>query len=272
MEQIKAPTPRQLRSAGGSVERYYKMERARLSSTTPAFFHQNVAPKAKPAEIRKTETGFAIKFPFAMKDAFRTAFPSAKWNPEAREWNVGPRSGKRLEAWAAECTQTADDIIARKEAETEAARIHAEAEDARKQAAAAAQCRAELEAARGALEAAQQELEKAKEEAKAAKLEAQSEHRKTVSLLAQYVNLDAISEAKNTMERNMNPADRVMKARFEDARQIVKSERDKLAVAGLVCQGISELARANVNRPDRDHPRNIPALAWFSVRKIQLGE
>jgi chromosome segregation ATPase len=43
--------------------------------------------------------GYAIKFPFALKDSFRQAFPSAKWNPDLKQWEVGSRSKTRLEEW-----------------------------------------------------------------------------------------------------------------------------------------------------------------------------
>lgn len=46
MEQIKAPTPRQLRAFGGSAERYYEFEKARLVAlaTAEAF---NASPEGK---------------------------------------------------------------------------------------------------------------------------------------------------------------------------------------------------------------------------------
>ncbi len=43
--------------------------------------------------------GFAIKIIYEMKDDFKESFPSAKWNSDEKVWEVGPRSGSRLEAW-----------------------------------------------------------------------------------------------------------------------------------------------------------------------------
>lgn len=223
-------------------------------------------------EIRKTEAGFAIKFPFALKDAFRAAFPSAKWDAVTREWTVGPRSGKRLQAWVAECQQAADDIAAREEAElaeAELAKVRAEIAAAREQMRSAVEYREQLEATRAAIEAAKQELAQAAAQAEAAQAETRAARNNVIDMLKLHVDLKAIDEAKRVMSKNMNPADRLAKQRFDEARQIVRAERDKLHAAGLTCDGISLLACANVNRPDRDHPRDIPGRAWFTVRQIE---
>lgn len=47
--------------------------------------------------ISKIENGFAIKFPFDLKDNFRSNFKSAKWNAAEKQWEVGSRSGKKLD-------------------------------------------------------------------------------------------------------------------------------------------------------------------------------
>lgn len=222
-------------------------------------------------QIRKTETGFAIQFPFALKDAFRAAFPSAKWDALSKEWTVGPRSGKRLEAWAAEAQQAADDIAAREEAElaqAELVKVRADIEAARQQARTAAEYRAELQATRAALEAAQAELAQANAQAATAKAETRKEQDQIVALLKTHIDLPAISAAKKAMEQNMVPGDRIKKQRFEEAREVIKAERDKLAAAGLRLQALSELASSNINRPDRDHPSNIRPRAWFEVSRI----
>lgn len=226
-------------------------------------------------EIRKIETGFAIKFPFALKDAFRATFPSAKWDALTKEWTVGPRSGKRLEAWAAEAQQAAADIAAREEAElaqAELTQIRADIEAARQQARTAAEYRAELQATRAALEAAQAELAQANAQAAAAKAETRKEQDQIVALLKTHIDLPSITAAKKEMEQNMAPGDRVKKQRFEEAREVIKAERDKLAAAGLRLQALSELASANINRPDRDHPSNIRPRAWFEVSRINNND
>ena len=222
-------------------------------------------------QIRKTASGFAIQFPFALKDAFRAAFPSSKWDALTKEWTVGPRSGKRLEAWAAEAQQAAADIAAREEAElaqAELAKVRADIEAARQQARTAAEYHAELQAVREELEAAQAELAQAAAQAAAAKAENRKEQDKIAALLKNHIDLPAIAAAKKAMEQNMVPGDRIKKQRFEEAREVIKAERDKLAAAGLRLQALSELASANINRPDRDHPSNINPRAWFEVSRI----
>lgn len=43
-----------------------------------------------------------ISFPFELKDAFREAFPNAKWNPTRREWKVVKGAKQRLKDWVKE--------------------------------------------------------------------------------------------------------------------------------------------------------------------------
>lgn len=226
-------------------------------------------------EIRKTETGFSIKFPFALKDAFRAAFPSAKWDSISKEWTVGPRSGKRLQAWADEAAQAAADIVAREEAElaqAELDQVRAAIEAARKQARTAAEYKIELAATRAALEAAQDELAQANADVAAARAETRKEQDQIVALLKTHIDLNAIANARKIMEQNMVPGDRIKKEKFEEARQTIKAERDKLAAAGLRLQALSELASANINRPDRDHPSGIRPRAWFEVSRINSND
>ena len=52
--------------------------------------------------ITKTSSGFSAKFAFELKDAFKAAFPSAKWDSDERCWKVGVRSEKRLIQFAEE--------------------------------------------------------------------------------------------------------------------------------------------------------------------------
>lgn len=54
----------------------------------------------KTIEIKTTGAGATVAFPFELKDAFRNAFPSAKWNAAAKVWTVGTRSITRLNDWA----------------------------------------------------------------------------------------------------------------------------------------------------------------------------
>lgn len=221
-------------------------------------------------ELRKTQTGFAIQFPFALKEAFRLAFPSAKWEPALREWHVGPRSGKRLEAWAAECQEAAAELTAQEEAElTEELlrKVQAAIRLARENTRRLTEYQAQTKASRAVLETAQAELKQVSAEAEVARQAVRAEQAQHTEQLAQYINLDAVKTAQGVMARSMNPADRVAKQRFEEARQTVLAERNKLLAAGLVCDAISALAFANVNRTDRGHPRNIPDTAWFSIHK-----
>jgi hypothetical protein len=43
-------------------------------------------------EIIKLENGWAVKFPYDLKDDFRRLFKSAKWNSEQKRWELGKNS------------------------------------------------------------------------------------------------------------------------------------------------------------------------------------
>lgn len=50
----------------------------------------------------KTATGFSVTVPFPLKNAFKSVFKTAKWNRLNKEWEVGPRSLKKLQKFASE--------------------------------------------------------------------------------------------------------------------------------------------------------------------------
>lgn len=42
---------------------------------------------------------WGVKFAFELKDSFKETFPSARWNQDERQWEVGTRSKQRLDDW-----------------------------------------------------------------------------------------------------------------------------------------------------------------------------
>ncbi len=233
-------------------------------------------------EIIKTATGFAIRFPFPLKDAFRAAFPAAKWNADEKRWEVGPRSGKRLEQWAAEAQEATADILAREEVEmnaVELAQVRAAIAQARRGAKSAeasaiklAEIRAQLIEVNAELAAAQGELAAAKSKADVESAKVEQEKAAILGRLGATINMTAVKDAERIMAMNMNSADRRKKDIFETARATVKAERNKLRDAGFECVALEILATANVNRPDRDHPKFIKESDWYAVRPYNADE
>lgn len=220
-------------------------------------------------KIEKTAAGFSAKFPFELKEQFRTAFPSAKWDSVSRCWRVGPRSGKRLEQWVAaveasgviaELDQRDEQILAQEELATlqdQLSEIEAgiRAERTRK---------ASFEATKAAMQEALQQLQKARHElvdvknqADIAASEAATARNDATEMLKQHIDLDAVISAHARMNRVAGKVGRQAKDEFTDAQQSIKRERDKLLAAGLISYGLNALVFANFNRPDRDNPRDV---------------
>ena len=224
-----------------------------------------------PIEIQKIPSGYAVAFPIALKDAFRAAFPRATWNRDARRWEVGPRSKPRLETWVAEAQQAAAVLAARDEADlvaedlervrAEIARVDRECGTLDSQIERAREAHVLLASARVALLAA----EARKAAAETARAEARSE---VDALLARIIDIAAVKRAASTMASNMVPADSSRKARFELAREVCRTAHTQLHEAGFSLTALSKLALANVNRPDRDHPRSILDSDWYDLHRI----
>lgn len=205
--------------------------------------------------VTPTAAGFAVKFPFALKDQFKRVFPSARWDGDGRAWIVGPRSKARLEQWVAaagEAAQAADAAETAALTEAELAEVRAqlttlrsEIESVRCGERALTRTRELLDAERAKLADAQAEAEEAKRARKAAFAGAKA-------LLSGVIDIDAVIALARTMAANHKPADRQAKARFSEAQDACVVQRDRLRAAGFESRGLNFLVRANINRPDRD--------------------
>lgn len=220
-------------------------------------------------QVIKRGEGFAVKFPFALKDSFKSAFPSAKWNPDAKQWEVGSRLKKRLDTWVEEAEAAAASAAANEEAgliaeelskvKNELARLQKDIGNLDALKAKIQESRSALEEARGALKAAETRKQQAEQETA-------SEKARVDELLASVFDVAAVKQAARTMAANMVPADRNKKSRFEEARKVAGDARRKLMDAGFTLVALGKLAGANVNRPDRDHPSKILESDWYDLR------
>ncbi|NVZ11670.1 hypothetical protein HW932_20705 [Allochromatium humboldtianum] len=223
-------------------------------------------------EILPLSKGYGVRFPFALKEAFRVAFPSAKWNRDDRHWEVGVRSKKRLEAWIEAVKETAEALAIKEELDfvpEELEKIRFQLEAVEREIGTAQALRERLGESRALLEAARAPLieAKARQEAQAAALI--QEKADVNALLMSLIDLHAVKKAVDVMASNMVPADRGRKERFEAARAVVSLARDQLHEAGFALVAIDKIASANVNRPDRDHPyRHVLESDWYALRRV----
>lgn len=226
-------------------------------------------------DIKKIEGGFAIKFPKPLLEAFKSAFKSARWNPLAVQWEVGPRTGKRLEQWAEEVKEAAEALAAAEEAEMaaqellalreEIARVKLAIDSAVEEKEKLASIRAMLDEEKATIaliKLDKLDREKADESLK-------EEKRAVIARLKEMCDLESVRQACITMSKTHDPSDRVKKARFKEAQQIAVQEREILAKRGWGCEAVTYVATANINRPDRDGMKNMPQGAWLNIYRLQ---
>lgn len=216
-------------------------------------------------QISKTliETGAAVKFPYELKDAFRNAFPSAKWNPSQKRWEVGSRSIKRLDQWISELNKT--NVIAEIEARDESDLVEKEIEFLQRE---IENVRREINSSRANIEAIKSRKDKAnelkeiletqKEELRQVAVEqckAIEEEQKAAddvqSLIFHIVSKDKVNEIRSNMRRNWIPK-AGYKQKFEEYQAQARSIIEELEKFGIECKALTLAARANFNRPDRD--------------------
>lgn len=161
----------------------------------------------------------------------------------------------------------AGDDAAMAEEELAALRERIEATRSRKES--AESYLAKLKATRRLIQEASEALANVSKDFEAVQERGKSERCEIEALLKGVVDLGQLRREAATMAANMVPADSMKKSKFEDARAVVKSARDRLRDAGFVCSAISKLATANVNRPDRDHPKDISENEWFNIWKVE---
>ena len=216
--------------------------------------------------------GFAIRPPYALKDQFREAFPSAKWNPAEKRWEVGPRSGKRLEQWAKAVQPLADAIATADQVEYSQAELDRLNEQIRRS-------RREIEIRRGnvekaaavaaALAQAKQEIAALQEEAAQARQEEEAARLQIEAQIAGVLDMSAIEAAQTEMRQQYNRVGAVARQKWEKAREVFLGAEETLERLGLVSVGISQLAHLNFNRPDRDDPREVTSCELRDFRVIR---
>ena len=223
------------------------------------------AEQATPAPtITRQGDRHAIAFPIELKDQFRAAFRSAKWDPQYRVWTVGPRSRTRLEAWADEVRASGilEDLAARDERDLSVrelselrhriARLRSEigaAEAARREAedakAACTEVRTTLDADRPRLDAAREAAVRENDELDAARTALWAR-------LEGIVDLAEIEGLRREMLRTWRAQTARNRERFEPLQRRMREIRDAMHDVGVTSRAVRLAAAANYNRPDRD--------------------
>jgi DNA repair exonuclease SbcCD ATPase subunit len=231
-------------------------------------------------EIIELDKGWGIKFRFELKDSFREVFPTAKWNPVSRQWEMGVRAKKNFEAWASE-VQTAEAALVELEKEKEAAEwSESEIEKIK---ASIAQVIAETSKSKAALpkqealmavrtellerlKELEPQLSKERARVASAKKSAQQSEARIRQKMEGIVDFAAIEAAFRKMQWAHRGVGSTHRRAFEEAQAVINEQIENLAEAGWGNVGLNWASNANFNRPERDGLNRMPAGAmdeWF---------
>lgn len=234
------------------------------------------------AIVKEISNGFAIQFPFELKDSFKEAFPSAKWNSAGKQWEVGVRSGNRLKQWAESIESNLESLIeAKRELEErelsvkEVRSINDEISSIEQEIIKKTNLLDSLPALHQQAVAAKKLLLAKKDkldEVKAAiesKSQLLKEERQRVNdLLSEIIDISEIKSDAHVMAKNMKLLDQVNKKSFHDAQGRIAEHSNRLREAGFALDAIDFLVSSNKNRPDRDNPEFITDDMWYRLREV----
>lgn len=223
----------------------------------------------------------AVSFPFALKDDFRSKFPSAKWDASRKEWVVGSRSVKRLDQWIEEInkSEVLDDLNAMEEQELSAKEL-SETQSALEK------IKTDIRKKRGEIENLDAAIAKKKEAEKliveqkevlaavAKQVQVRNDEAETKKAaikekLEGIIDFDVINDAISTMKRYHNQVGSPASGQFRDAQEDIKEEIDTLRAAGLESVGLNKLYKINFNRPDRDKVGIVTMDDILTVKKYE---
>jgi DNA repair exonuclease SbcCD ATPase subunit len=230
-------------------------------------------------EIINLENGFAVQFPFELKDNFRNTFKTAKWNPLHKRWEVGPRSGKRLQQWIDAVQETAKCVEEAKEIEAEMDLADEELERIKRELSQISKSRQEItesfkkvQQSKELLADKKEELAQAKQDLAAEKSALEKEKIELKNFLSSIFNLSAAHQAERDIGRSIKGVGSINRNKFDEAQAAIQDARTKLKNKGFKLEALDYLWHANFNRPDRDHPDFMNKNAWFNLTKIENEE
>lgn len=223
--------------------------------------------------ITKTENGFEVKLPYALKDSFKKAIPSAKWNPAKKCWEIGPRSGKKAEAWAEQAQSVAqlNDEVAEIEATEQEfqAALH-ELENIKKRLAQKKEKNKSLDLMLSEINDLKNQIEKAQNELTK---EAEEVAEKETAIQNVVANLIDIAETKRAIAQMAQLQGKLTSKNrrlFQELQDVINEARTKMRKAGLGSYGLDDLWRINWNRPDRDKVADCRSI--FEIYQIKNND
>lgn len=229
--------------------------------------------------IVKTSDGFSVKFPFELKDAFKEAFKTAKWDQDQRVWKVGPRSEARLKQFAEECESLATTISEKEETEMSASELEKLCKNIseikhlitveKNKVAALDEIRGEIEQCKQVLSAVKGQLDAANATHDAKKRAVDDEKKRIDAELSKLIDIDQLKGVVlATFAKYHGSVGGTARGMFNQAQNQFGDARDTLADAGLSLEALDYLCSANFNRPDRDGVKFMPRNAWYNLEQL----
>jgi uncharacterized coiled-coil DUF342 family protein len=225
-------------------------------------------------------------FPKHLKDEFRSALPSAKWDSYNLRWMVTTRVKKRALSWAEHAVEAAEKALKLEELEMQEEdlkRLNRIAEELQRE---IENRRLEIIEEKRTIEriAAAKEKEKAlrdmliaennklfdiRRQREEEQRELDEQRREIDELISQIIDLPKLKGVVfNTFAKYHQQVGANAREMFDRAQAEFREAREKLREAGYRLAAIDYLCEANFNRPDRDSVKFMPRDAWYDLSKL----
>ncbi len=226
-------------------------------------------------EIAETPGGAAIRFPYEYKDIFRQQFPTARWNSEEKQWQVGAKSVARLKEFAELMSKNMSMRIDREQREMTAeeteklgkklAEVDAQISDERNAVADLDAARIAIEEMKRKLTEKELELAEVRKQRAAAAAAVEAERADIVALVSSVVDVDEIEHCRSVMRQHMRILKAWASAKYDEATARLRELSDQLEAAGIESPAIHAALNANRNRPDRDFDDLLKPLDFIAL-------
>lgn len=233
--------------------------------------------------IRKIARGFAVEVPHELKGAFKKSFPSAEWSKGLNAWIVGPRSGERLEQWAAAVesvggelkaivTNIEERVLTLREVESLTKQVQ-EAKSRLEWLASQLEAQKDLEQklkqALQLLEEKKRQIEQLQAEIDRRKEENNAKRAEVDAILSSIIDIKYLKTTALREYCDYYVGQKRNRELFEKAKQRYIEARETLAKAGLELAAINWLASARYHRADRDGPSLMDSNAWYDLSRVE---
>lgn len=223
--------------------------------------------------IVKVENGFEVTLPYALKDSFKKAIPSAKWNPEKKCWNIGPRSGKKAEMWAEQAQPVAElnaEVAELESTEQEYQNALRQLENIKNALLKKKEQNKSLDVMLADIESVKAQVEQAKQELAAEATEVAEKEMAVQEVVEKLIDVAKVESAISKMAQLQGKFSSKNRKLFEDAQDVINKARSAMKRAGLGSHGLDELWKINWNRPDRDKVADCSSI--FDIYQIENNE